>query len=99
MKNAFLHWLFKPVTVDGFLWVSIALFGCMQSMLSTDEAYKYVDARVLWWMKVSCACSGASAGALKMFRSTTYAKHMEENPTPKDHPSDPKPETEPKPIV
>ena len=77
-------WLFKPVTVDGFLWVSIALFTTMQSMLSNDDAYKYVDPRVLWWMKFVVACAGASAAALKAFRSTTFAKHLEENPTPKD---------------
>lgn len=77
-------WLFRPVTVDGFLWVSIALFTTMQSMLSNDDSYKYVDARVLFWAKFSVACAGASAGALKAFRSTTYANHLSENPTPKD---------------
>lgn len=88
MKN----WLFKPVTVDGFLWVSIALFGCMQSMLTNDDAYKYVDARVLFWMKFIVACAAASAAALKAFRSTTYAQHLSDEPKPE-------PQPEPKPIA
>lgn len=78
MKNTLLTWLFKPVTVDGFLWVCIALFACMQSMLSNDDSYKYVDARFLFWAKFTVACAGASAGALKAFRSTTYADHAKE---------------------
>lgn len=93
------NWLFRPVTVDGFLWVSIALFTTMQSMLSNDDSYKYVNAQALFWMKFIVACLGASAAALKAFRSTTFAQHLEENPTPKDDPSSHKPEPEPKPIV
>jgi hypothetical protein len=80
------QWLFKPVTVDGFLWVSIALFTTMQSMLSNDDAYKYVNPIVLFWAKFWVACLGAAAAALKAFRSTTFARHLEENPTPKDIP-------------
>ncbi len=86
MKHVILNWLFKPVTVDGFLWVAIALFTTMQSMLSNDDSYKYVDARFLFWAKFTVACGAASAGALKAFRSTTFAQHLEENPTPKDEP-------------
>ena len=69
-------WLFKPVTVDAVLWVSIALFTTMQSMLSNDDSYKYIDARVLFWMKFGVACAGSSAAALKAFRSTTYSQHI-----------------------
>ncbi len=68
----------KPVVIDGILWVSIALFTCMQSMLTTEEAYKYCNPTVLFWMKFGVACCGASAGSLKAFRSTTYAAHVEE---------------------
>lgn len=93
------QWLFKPVTVDGFLWVCIALFASMQSMLTNDDAYKYVNATLLFWLKFICASAGAAAGALKAFRSTTYAKHLEENPTPKDLPPKPEPQPEPKPIT
>ncbi len=89
MKRQIIAWLFKPVTVDGFLWVSIALFTCMQSMLSNDDAYKYVNPVILFWTKFAVACGAASAGALKAFRSTTYAQHISENPTPKDIPRTP----------
>lgn len=68
----------KPVVIDGVLWVSIALFACMQAMLTTEEAYKYCNPTVLFWMKFVVACCGASAGSLKAFRSTTYAAHVEE---------------------
>ena len=86
MKNPILLWLFSPVTVDGFLWVSIALFGCMQSMLSNDDAYKYVNPVVLFWTKFTVACLGASAAALKAFRSTTFAQHLSDNPEIKTEP-------------
>lgn len=92
MKN----WLFKPVTVDGFLWVSIALFGALQASVSSDDAYKYVDPRVLFWMKTACACGAASSIALKSFRSTTFAQHLSENPTPRDEPEKVEPKPEPK---
>ena len=75
------HWLLSPVTVDGFLWVSIALFTTMQSMLSNDDAYKYVNPTVLFWTKFTVACCGASAGALKAFRSTTYAQQISDKQT------------------
>lgn len=80
MKRQIINWLFKPVTVDGFLWVSIALFTCMQSMLSNDDAYKYVNATVLFWTKFAVACGAACTGALKAFRSTTFAQHISEEP-------------------
>lgn len=68
----------KPVHIDGMLWVGIAIFGAMQGMLTTDEAYKYVPPSVLFWMKFSVMCAVAGCGALKAFRSTSYAGHLQD---------------------
>jgi hypothetical protein len=89
MSRAFTNWLFKPVTVDGFLWVCIALFGTMQTMLTNDDAYKYVNPVALFWLKFVCGCGAACALALNSFRSKTFANHLSENPTPKDTPRTP----------
>ncbi len=68
----------KPVVIDGLLWVLIAVCACAQQMLTGEEAYKYVNPYVLFWLNAVIACVGAGAGALKMFRSTAFAKHREE---------------------
>lgn len=66
-----------PVVIDGVLWVSIALWGTMQAMLTTDEAYKYISPSTLFWSKFWVACLASACGSLKAFRSTSYAQHLQ----------------------
>ncbi len=77
----------QAVVVDGALWVLIALFTAMQGMLTGEEAYKYASPTVLFWSKFAIASLAASCGALKAFRSTSYAHHIADkdpdNPSPK----------------
>lgn len=63
----------KPVHIDGTLYVSMAVFLAIQSYFTSEEAYKYVNPYAIFWIKGVCAVVGAAAGALKMFRSRTYA--------------------------
>jgi hypothetical protein len=82
----------KPVHVDGFLYVCIALFGSVQGGL-TDDAYKYLNPYTIFWIKYVATVLLACAGALKMFRSTTYSDHLNNGdvhtPPPKTPPTDP----------
>lgn len=71
------NWFLSPVMVDGTLYVCIAMFLAIQSYFTTEEAYKYVNAYAIFWIKGICATLGAGAGALKMFRSRTYSDHMD----------------------
>ncbi len=67
--------------IDGVLYSCIALFGFLQAYFSSEEAYKYLNPYVLFWIKAAVGGLGSVAGALKMFRSTTFADHKEEQST------------------
>ena len=66
----------KPVQVDGTLYICIACFVFIQSYFTSDESYKYVSPYFLFWMKFVVGLLGTIAGALKMFRSTSYAESL-----------------------
>jgi hypothetical protein len=84
----------KPVHIDGVLYVCIAVFVFMQSWFSSDDAYKYVNPFVIFWIKGICGTVGAAAGALKMFRSTGYSDSLKDKQNVVDNP--PKPPDAPK---
>lgn len=69
----------KNATIDGILYVCIAVFMFQQNFLSSDDVYKYVSPFVVFWSKFVVGTLGAAAGALKMFRSTTFADHQNGN--------------------
>lgn len=64
-----------PVMVDGALYAGLAIFIALQGSLSSDEAAKYVTPTLLFWMRTAVAALAAGAGALKMFRSNSYADY------------------------
>lgn len=66
----------RPVVIDGLLYVCIAMFLAMEATFSSDDAYKYVNSHFIFWAKAFVGWLGAGAGALKMFRSTTYSDHL-----------------------
>lgn len=66
----------KPVVIDGTLYVCIATFVYIQSFFTSDESYKYVSPYFLFWMKFAVGLLGTIAGALKMFRSTSYSDSL-----------------------
>jgi hypothetical protein len=69
----------RPVHVDGTLYVCIAVFLAIQSYFCSEDAYKYVNAYAIFWVKGICAVIGAGAGALKMFRSTSYSDSVNQD--------------------
>lgn len=67
----------KPVVIDGFLYVIIAMGGSVEISLTSDDCYKYMNAYVIWYSKVLVAVFIAGATALKMYRSTSYKEHRD----------------------
>lgn len=65
------------VFIDGVLYALIAFLIFSQSYLGGDEAAKYVSPAVKFWMNYAVGGLGAFFGAIKMFRSTSYADHQE----------------------
>ena len=87
MIARFINWFFgdvasvmvsvKPVYLDAFLYTVAAMFIFWQGFLGGEEAYKYVNPYVLFWFKGIVGGLTAGVIALKMFRSDSYAKHVE----------------------
>lgn len=67
----------KPVYIDGFLYVSLAVIMFYQTELGKDEAYKYFDPYFLYYTKEVLGGLGAGALALKLFRNTAYSDHQQ----------------------
>lgn len=61
-------------TIDGLLFAAIAFFGSTQVAFSSEEAYKYVNAYIIFWIKTLASINLATITALKGFRSTSYGE-------------------------
>lgn len=86
-----------PVIIDGGLYAAVALFMFLGSQFGTDEAAKYVSPVTLFWLRTFIGSLSATALALKLFRSTSFADSKQENKVAdwnKSNPSD-KIETKP----
>lgn len=66
------------VWIDGTLVVLIAIFIMVQTIFSSEEAYKYLNPYLLFWIKATVGVLGAGAGALKGFRSVIYSESRTE---------------------
>lgn len=67
----------KPVVIDGFLYVVIAVCGFAEATLTSDDVYKYMIPWMVFYSKWIIGMVGAGATALKMFRSTSYSEHQD----------------------
>lgn len=65
----------KPVVIDGFLYVVIAVCGTITAIMTSDEIYKYVNPYCVFYGKAVNEILTAGSTALKMYRSTSYADH------------------------
>lgn len=63
----------SPAVIDGTLYTSWTMLTALLGVMSSEEAYKYVDPWVLFYSKAIMTCIVAGVGALKAFRSSTYA--------------------------
>lgn len=66
-----------PVFIDGFVYVMVQMLTVLSTQFGTDEAAKYVSAAPLFWMKIVIGELAAGFLAVKMYRSTSYADHLE----------------------
>lgn len=66
----------SPVFIDGFLYMLIAVFGAIQGYLSLDDAAKWVNPQILFWMKGVAIVCLTSVTSIKMFRSTSFAEYQ-----------------------
>lgn len=67
----------KPVVIDGFLYVVIAVCGFAEATLTSDDVYKYMNPFLVFYTKWMVGMLGAGATALKMFRNTSYSEHQD----------------------
>lgn len=73
--NPFRNW--KPIYTDGLIYGGIAFCAFWSTHFSSDEAYKYVVPKDLYWMRGWSGAIAATLLALKLFRSTSYAEHIQ----------------------
>lgn len=68
----------KPIHIDGLAIVGAPFFGALAGAFSSDTAYLYVNASVVWWSRALCEASAVGLGAFVAWRNTGYAKHRAE---------------------
>lgn len=69
------------VFIDGLLYTLIALFTFSQAYFGGDEAAKYISPEVKFWLNALIGGSASVCGALKMFRSNSFAEHQQKKET------------------
>jgi hypothetical protein len=74
----------KPVVIDGFLYVVIAVCGTITAIMTSDEVYKYMNPYMVFYFKATNEIFCAAATALKMYRSTSYSEHQAEKKAKND---------------
>lgn len=68
----------KPVWIDGSLYVALAFLGAIMITFNNDDVYKYFPYPVaVFWVKSIDEWTIAALTAIKMFRSTAYADHLD----------------------
>lgn len=65
------------MVIDMWLYIDIGVCGAAVTILSSDEAYKYVAPYLLFYGKMFFSLNLAGASAAKMFRSTTFSDHKD----------------------
>jgi hypothetical protein len=70
----------STVHIDGWLYVVTAMGTAALTYISTEEAYKYCNPEVLFWLKVTIGSTISGANGLKAFRSMTFARHVNTAP-------------------
>jgi len=75
----------KGIWTDGVLYAGVAASGYLTGFFSSDDASKYVDAMILFWIKGFVGTVAAVLLAAKMYRSTAYAdaQHQKQTETNK----------------
>ena len=66
----------QSIHIDGALYVGIGFLTAIQGGFSTDDAAKYIEPSLLWWLRTLVMAALASVAALKMFRSQSYSDYV-----------------------
>lgn len=66
----------RAVHVDGLLFFFGSFFGSVSGGFASDGVYQYVNAHVVFWIRVMSAAISTSCISLITFRSQTYAKWL-----------------------
>lgn len=64
--------------LDATIYVTIAVTAFLMTQLGSDEAAKYIDAQLLFYLKSVTGSLSAGALSLKMFRSETFSNWKKE---------------------
>jgi hypothetical protein len=67
----------KGIWTDGVLYAGVAASGYLTGFFSSDDAAKYVDPMLLFWIKGSIGTVTAVLLAAKMYRSTAFADNKQ----------------------
>ena len=67
----------SSVFLDGLLYIGIAMMGFCISFFASDDATMFIKPTALFWLKGTFGCGSAGLLALKLYRSTSYAHHLE----------------------
>jgi hypothetical protein len=73
-----------PMFIDGTLYFLIAVFQFLQNAFGAEEAATIMSATFLFWTKMAIGATAAGLLAIKLFRSTAYADHVENKDNPID---------------
>lgn len=66
-----------PVFIDGLLYVLIALFGAMMATFTSDDVANFISPAIIFYSKTLSTWGLAVSTAIKLFRSTSYASHVD----------------------
>lgn len=69
------------VLIDGSLYAGIAAFGAAQAAFAGDEAAKYIAPETLFKVRTICQVGWQTLLAVKLYRSTGFAKHQQDKDT------------------
>lgn len=65
-----------PVVIDGLVVFLVASLTGISLSFTGEEAYKYVNPYVLFWLKLSIGSLTSGLVALQSFRSKVFAEHI-----------------------
>jgi hypothetical protein len=64
--------------LEGWLVVIAAVSSAMLGYFTTDDAYKYVNPYLLFWLKAGCLALAIGSGSLKGWMSTSFGDQKRE---------------------
>jgi hypothetical protein len=70
--------------IDGWLYFGNAVGAAFLTYISSEEAYKYINPLVLFWLKAGVGSMMAGFNGIKAYRSMAFARHVEQDKKEKE---------------